>query len=116
MNAAITVHTADGVQTITAAAGQTLRAALLDAGLTPYGRWTHTLNCGGRGICATCGVWIEDAPAPTHWHDKAADAYGYPRLSCQIAVQDGMIVHLIPDKIAWGKLWPDLGGTRKEER
>ncbi|MEO0473509.1 MAG: (2Fe-2S)-binding protein, partial [Bacteroidota bacterium] len=54
------------------------------------------------GICATCGVWIHEHIQPTHWHDKAADRFGYPRLSCQIRIVEDLTIELV-DKIIWGK-------------
>jgi ferredoxin len=83
--------------------GANLRQTLLSAGLTPYTAITRVTNCGGRGICATCGVWVETGePAPRHWHDKAAAAFGYPRLSCQIVIEGDMTVRILTDKIIWG--------------
>ncbi len=83
--------------------GVNLRRTLLALGLSPYTWLTRRYNCGGRGLCATCGVWIEQgAPLPTHWHDVLAAHYGYPRLSCQIAVQQPMTVRLLTDKLIWG--------------
>ena len=80
-----------------------LRRALLRHDLSPYTRWTETLNCGGRGLCATCGVRLgANAPSPTHWHDRLAAQYGYPRLSCQITVDRPFTVSLLPDKRIWG--------------
>ena len=70
-----------------AADGATLRDALLAEGVSPYVALTERANCGGRGLCATCGVWVRPAPAPVHWHDRLAADWGYPRLSCQIAVE-----------------------------
>jgi ferredoxin len=82
--------------------GANLRLALLRRGFSPYTRYTRRLNCSGRGLCATCGVWItENAPAPEHWHDKAAQRFGYPRLSCQIKVESDMTVQLVK-KWVWG--------------
>jgi len=98
----LTVETPDGaVREVTAETGTVLRDALLDAGLSPHSRYALT-NCGGRGLCATCGVRLADPPDPDHWHDDLADRFGYPRLSCQIRVRDGMAV-TIPDKRVWGR-------------
>ncbi|MFB6309466.1 MAG: 2Fe-2S iron-sulfur cluster-binding protein, partial [Haloarculaceae archaeon] len=72
------------------------------AGLTPHSRAGRRVNCGGRGLCATCGVRIDDPPAADHWHDQLADRFGYPRLSCQLRVEDEMHVR-IPDKRVWGR-------------
>lgn len=105
----LTVHTNRGIVTTTVEDGANLRQSLLAAGLSPYVRLTRRVNCGGRGLCATCGVWVEAAPDPTHWHDKAAKAFGYPRLACQITVAQDMTVHLIQDKLIWGKRDPQRG-------
>lgn len=83
--------------------GRTLRNALLEHALSPYTDLTTRLNCGGRGLCATCGVRIVDGePVPEHWHDSAADRFGYPRLSCQISIEEPMTVALVEDKRVWG--------------
>ena len=84
------------------AGGANLRRALLDAGLSPYVALTARANCGGRGLCATCGVWVQPAPPPQHWHDAMAARWGYPRLSCQITVREDLRVE-IPAKVVWGK-------------
>ena len=81
--------------------GRNLRRALLDADLSPYAPATRRLNCGGRGICATCGVRVRDGPPPDHWHDRLAARFGYPRLSCQVTVDGPMTVELV-DKRVWG--------------
>ncbi len=89
--------------TFEAPKGSNLRTLLLDYDLSPYVPITNKLNCGGNGICATCGVLISKGePAPKHWHDKAAKRFGYPRLSCQITIEQDITIQLI-DKIIWGK-------------
>lgn len=83
--------------------GANLRRSLLENGFTPYTAITKVANCGGHGICATCGVWIDsNEPAPQHWHDRLANRFGYPRLSCQITVNDDMTVRVLDDKFIWG--------------
>jgi ferredoxin len=100
--ATVTIETPDGERhEVTAPAGTRLRDALLAAGISPHGRWAQRANCGGRGICATCGVRLAAPPDPDHWHDDLADRFGYPRLSCQIPVRDGMEVRVL-DKRVWG--------------
>ena len=97
-----TVELPDGtVEELTAPAGSVLRDALLDAELSPHGRYARRLNCGGNGLCATCGVRLAEPPDPDHWHDDLADRFGYPRLSCQLRVRAGMRVQLL-DKRLWG--------------
>ena len=99
----LTVTDREGVtHCVEVPAGTVLRDALLAAGLSPYVALTERANCGGRGICATCGVWIEPAPEPAHWHDRAAAAWGYPRLSCQVRVVEDAAVE-IPPKVVWGR-------------
>jgi ferredoxin len=82
--------------------GRNLRDILREHDLSPYTRATERANCGGRGLCATCGVRLRRGPPPEHWHDRLAARFGYPRLSCQIAVEPGMIVELVEDKLVWG--------------
>jgi ferredoxin len=93
--------------------GRTLRRVLLDAGLSPYAPATRRLNCGGRGLCATCGVRVREGPPADHWHDRLADRFGYPRLSCQIAVDRPMTVALV-DKRVWGGRRSETGGPDGE--
>ena len=81
--------------------GRNLRRVMLDAGLSPYAPATRRLNCGGRGLCATCGVRVREGPSADHWHDRLAERFGYPRLSCQISVDRSMAVALV-DKRVWG--------------
>jgi len=100
----------DGEVTLHVERGARLRDALLaadgDAGadldLSPYATATERINCGGNGLCATCGVRLVDGPEASHWHDRLADRFGYPRLSCQIVVSDPMTVSLVTDKRVWG--------------
>jgi len=93
----------DETRTLHAAHGANLRQTLLDAGISPYGSISKRLNCGGKGICATCGVLIADdnEPQPTHWHDKLAKRFGYPRLSCQIVIDRPLTIRIITDKRMW---------------
>lgn len=98
----VTVRHVGGETVVEARPGRTLRDVLLEHGLSPYTRLTDRVNCGGRGLCATCGVRLRAGPAPEHWHDRLADRFGYPRLSCQIEVREGMIVELDEEKVVWG--------------
>jgi ferredoxin len=88
---------------ITVKAGSNLRQVLLEHGFSPYSRYTSKLNCGGRGLCATCGVWIStEHITPRHWHDRLAERYGYARLSCQIVIEKDMHIVLDTEKLIWG--------------
>jgi ferredoxin len=105
----VTVRDGDDETTLTAPTGAILRDVLLDAGFSPYTRYTASLNCGGRGLCATCGVRVRDGAGehpPDHWHDRLAARFGYPRLSCQVVLTDDVAVE-IPDKRVWGGREPE---------
>jgi len=86
---------------LTVERGRVLRDVLLEAGVSPYSRLTERANCGGRGICATCGVRVIEDLEPDHWHDKLAKRFGYPRLSCQIDIEEDLRVELV-EKVVWG--------------
>jgi ferredoxin len=108
----VQVHDGDTWHTLMLPYDTNLRCALLRHDLSPYSRWTDTLNCGGRGLCATCGVRLgTNAPPPMHWHDRIAAQYGYPRLSCQITVDRPLTVYLLPEKRIWG---PKATGAQNE--
>ncbi|MCS7056755.1 MAG: 2Fe-2S iron-sulfur cluster binding domain-containing protein, partial [Thermoflexales bacterium] len=100
----LTVLVSDVTYVLEVERGANLRRALLAAGISPHAPMTRRANCGGRGLCATCGVRIlSPAPAPAHWHDQLAAYFGYPRLSCQITVSDDITVRIITDKLIWGR-------------
>lgn len=110
----VTVWVGDQRRTLQAPDGANLRQVLLSVGLSPYAALTRQLNCGGRGLCATCGVWLEDeAPAPFHWHDRLAAQFGYPRLSCQITVTRDLVVRLVAGKRIWGSRDPSRRWQRR---
>ena len=106
----VRVRHGDGEVTLRVRRGTVLRDALLAADrstepvpdLSPYASATERLNCGGRGLCATCGVRVVEGPAATHWHDRLAERFGYPRLSCQVTVDGPMTVALVTNKRVWG--------------
>lgn len=103
----ITVLIDDAVHHLSVPHNANLRRVLLQAGFSPYASLTRRLNCGGRGLCATCGVHVESGEsAPQHWHDRVGASFGYPRLSCQIIVTAPMTVRILTDKWVWGA--PDL--------
>jgi ferredoxin len=85
--------------------GRVLRDALLDHGFDVYGTLSRHANCGGRGLCGTCGVAVDPPPDPTQWHDRLATRFGYPRLSCCLTVTEPLTVELL-DKHVWGQIAP----------
>jgi len=97
----VTVLDDDRAVEFTAERGCVLRDALLEHDLSPYTTITERANCGGRGLCATCGVRLDEGPPPDHWHDRLADRFGYPRLSCQVVLDRDVTVRLA-DKRIWG--------------
>jgi len=101
----VTVVDGDESTTISVERGATLRDALLERGFSVYGSVSKHANCGGRGLCATCGVAVDPEPEPTHWHDAAAARFGYPRLSCQLTVEEPTTVGLLEKRI-WGQVLP----------
>ena len=107
MTETVPVTVVDGEErsTVDVERGQVLRDALLDAGFDVYGSVSKRANCGGRGLCGTCGVEVDQAPEPTHWHDAAAARFGYPRLACQMTVSSPLTVRLV-EKVMWGQLLP----------
>lgn len=106
-SAELTILHNDETITLRVPVGSNLRRVLLDSGLTPYAWATRQLNCGGRGLCATCGVDVRSAP-PTamHWHDQLAARFRYPRLSCQITLAAPLTVRIMTEKWVWGRRQP----------
>jgi len=109
----VTVVEAGTETTVELEHGRVLRDALLERGFGVYGTVSRRLNCGGRGLCGTCGVAVDPPPPPSHPHDRAARRFGYPRLSCCLTVKEPITVELL-DKHVWGQILPgrrdDSGG------
>ncbi len=101
----VTVIDGDDETTIEVESGTVLRDALLANGFEVYGSVSRVANCGGQGLCGTCGVRIKESPAPSGYHDAAAKRWGYPRLSCRIEVTEPLTVELL-EKVMWGQLLP----------
>lgn len=99
----VTVLDGGDERLLVAPLGARLRDVLRRHGLSPHSRATRRLNCGGRGLCATCGVRLVDEQAPENWHDRLADRFGYPRLSCQLRVTGDCTVRLDREKLVWGR-------------
>lgn len=102
---ALTVREGGEETVIEAERGAILRDVLRSHGVEVYGSVSRVANCGGRGLCGTCGVRLEGGPDPDHWHDRAAERWGYPRLSCQVTVESALRVELV-EKVVWGQLRP----------
>jgi ferredoxin len=108
MDEPVSVTVRDGTEetTIEVASGTVLRDALLEHGFEIYGRVSRVANCGGRGLCGTCGVRIAESVPAAGYHDAAAKRWGYPRLSCRIRVTEPLTVSVV-EKLVWGQLLPD---------
>jgi len=101
----VTVIDGDDEGVIEVPSGTVLRDALGAHGFGVYGSVSRVANCGGRGICGTCGVRIREEVPAAGIHDAAAERWGYPRLSCRIRVTEPMTVELL-EKVMWGQLRP----------
>jgi ferredoxin len=100
----LTIVIGDETRTVRVSHGVNLRRTLLDMNVSPYAPLTRSLNCGGRGLCATCGVWVEQGETPPeHWHDRIGARFGYPRLSCQITITGDLRVRIMTEKWIWGR-------------
>lgn len=86
-------------ETVEADEGDTLRRALLDAGIWPYNGKARYTNCRGNAICGTCSVEIVDGETseptkrearrlklPPHNPDSGL------RLACQVTIEDNLVV------------------------
>ncbi len=103
-NCILTVQIDDEFRRITVNKGENLRQILLENDISPYGTIPDKINCGGRGLCATCGVHIRiGEPSPKHWHDRIGAKFGYPRLSCQVTIDHDMTVRILTEKWIWGR-------------
>ena len=107
---ALTVREGGEETTIEAERGAILRNVLRSHGVDVYGSVSRVANCGGRGLCGTCGVRVEGAEGGSipaaGLHDAAAKRWGYPRLSCRIRVTEPMTVEVV-EKVVWGQLRPE---------
>jgi ferredoxin len=63
---------------LVAPVGVTLRDALLANGVSPYSSIAERLNCGGRGLCGTCGVRFpgDDATASDDAESSGPSEFG----------------------------------------
>ena len=89
--------------------GDNLLQVLKSNQIDVYGSLSAKLNCGGNGLCATCGVYVISGNADiSHWHDQLAEKFGYPRLTCQIVLEEDLIIKKPDSKVMWGQLWPKI--------
>lgn len=93
-------------------AGENLRKALLEKGLSPHNGQAKWLNCKGLGTCGTCALQVVEG-ATTPLNNREKWRLNFPphkqerglRLACQLKVQGPMVL----------KKHPGFWGERKEE-
>lgn len=107
----ITIKYIDGAdeKILKANKGDNLLQVLKSNQIDVYGSASSKINCGGNGLCATCGVYVISGRANSnHWHDQLAEKFGYPRLTCQIVLEEDLIIKKPERKIMWGQLLPKM--------
>lgn len=70
--------------------GRKVRAIALENGIYVNREWVKGVNCGGRGICGTCNVWIkaaDGAVSPPNMREKLHGMGVGRRLACQTEVR-----------------------------
>lgn len=85
---------------VEALAGLPLREIALAGGVYPNRELLRGVNCGGRGICGTCRVWVaETSPgsvSPPTLREKIHGVHGSRRLACQTRVHGDIEVTTMP--------------------
>lgn len=97
-------------QVVEVQAGRTLREIALEAGVYPNREWFRGFNCGGRGLCGTCKVWVKESKAgaassPT-LSEKLRGLGDGRRLACQTRVMGDLELTTFPgggDRTAAGR-------------
>jgi ferredoxin len=87
-------------QQVEAKSGTRLRDAALGAGIYVNRELLRGVNCGGRGLCGTCGVWVSEptsgaAGAPTI-RERVHGLGRGRRLACQTEVLGDVEVTTMP--------------------
>ncbi len=81
-------------------AGRSVRDVALEAGIYPNREFFRGFNCGGRGLCGTCKVWVRElTDHATSAPNRREKFYGMGdgrRLACQTRVQGDVEVTTIP--------------------
>jgi len=79
--------------------GRKVRAVALENGIYVNREWVKGVNCGGRGLCGTCNVWIkapEGAVSPPNLREKLHGMGVGRRLACQTEVRGDIEVTTMP--------------------
>ena len=84
---------------VNATKGQTIREVALKHGVYLNREYIYHLNCGGRGLCGTCRVWVKDrnepALTPRTTMEKAYGMRGMQRLACQAKILADVAVYTV---------------------
>lgn len=92
------VHFLNEAITVTVPAGSNLLDVAEQNGIQIYrGMWPH-MNCGGRGLCGRCGVWVprsEGASGRTLF-ERFRRVQGELRLACRVRVMGDVEVRTRP--------------------
>jgi len=87
-------------QVVEAQAGRVLREIALESGVYPNREWFRGFNCGGRGLCGTCKVWVKESkPGATSAVTIRERLHGLGdgrRLACQTRVKADIEVATFP--------------------
>ncbi len=80
--------------------GRSLREIALEAGIHPNREWFRGVNCGGRGLCGTCKVWVKPkaagAVSEPNLREKVHGMGDGRRLACQTRVLGDIEVTTFP--------------------
>jgi ferredoxin len=86
--------------TVEVQSGRCVRDIALEAGVYPNREWFRGWNCGGRGLCGTCKVWVKqkaaDATSAPNLREKFHGMGDGRRLACQTRVQGDIEVVTFP--------------------
>ena len=87
-------------QTLDVQAGRSVREIALEAGIYPNREYFRGFNCGGRGLCGTCKVWLREltdhAVSPPNMRERFHGMGDGRRLACQARVQGDIEVTTMP--------------------
>ena len=82
------------------ASGRTIREVALEAGIYLNREFFSGFNCGGRGLCGTCKVWVREssrnATSPPNFRERFHGMGDGRRLACQTRVFEDIEVTSMP--------------------
>ena len=96
-------------QAIDVQAGRSIREIALEVGIYPNREFFRGFNCGGRGLCGTCKVWVhapDKATSPPNLRERFHGMGDGRRLACQTRVLGDLEVATFPggdDRLTAGR-------------